>query len=131
MHGNPTAPPSFLPASAIPLFHMGLTRLCEQEVLQDPQLNHAAWLAAFAALTGTDLTTGTGTDGPKFSPLCKLAIRNQLRSMSLRSFPALAPLGQSRKTAHAAPAPKLLLMTRRFKNFRELLAILSLPGWTS
>ena len=57
MHGNPTAPPSFLPASAIPLFHMGLTRLCEQEVLQDPQLNHAAWLAAFAALTGTDLTT--------------------------------------------------------------------------
>ena len=36
---------------------MGLTRLCEQEVLQDPQLNHAAWLAAFAALTGTDLTT--------------------------------------------------------------------------
>ena len=57
MHGNPTAPPSFLPASAIPLFHMGLTRLCEQEVLQDPQLNHAAMLAAFAALTGTDLTT--------------------------------------------------------------------------
>ena len=57
MHGNPTAPPSFLPASAIHFFHMGLTRLCEQEVLQDPQLNHAAWLAAFAALTGTDLTT--------------------------------------------------------------------------
>ena len=57
MHGNPTAPPSFLPASAIHFFHMGLTRLCEQEVLQDPQLNHAAWLAAFAAHTGTDLTT--------------------------------------------------------------------------
>ena len=29
----------------------------ESDVLQDPQLNHSAWLAAFAALTGTNLTT--------------------------------------------------------------------------
>ena len=59
MHGNQQAPPSFLPAASIPFFHMGLDRLCQPEpdVLQDPNLNHAAWLAAFAALTGTDLTT--------------------------------------------------------------------------
>ena len=57
LHGNQAAPPSFLPPSAIPLFHLGLARLCEPEALQDPKLNHSAWLAAFAALTGTDLTT--------------------------------------------------------------------------
>ena len=68
---------------------------------------------------------------PKFLPLYKRAIRNRLRNTSLRSSPALAPLGQSRKTVHAALAPKLLRMTRQFKNFRELPGILSLPGWTS
>ena len=138
MHGNPTAPPSFLPASAIHFFHMGLTRLCEQEVLQDPQLNHAAWLAAFAALTGTDLTTEhlallqhpsiPGQFPSKVFAPYKRAIRSRLRNTSLRSSPALAPLGQSRNTVHAALAPKLLRMTRQSKNFRELPGILSLPG---
>ena len=43
MHGNQAAPPSFLPPSAIPPFYVGLARLCESEVLQDPLLNHSAW----------------------------------------------------------------------------------------
>ena len=68
---------------------------------------------------------------PKFLPFYKRAIRNRLRNTSLRSSPALAPLGQSRKTVHAALAPKLLRMTRQFKNFRELPGILCPPGWTS
>ena len=34
---------------------------------------------------------------PKFSPLCKLAIRHRLRNMSLRSFPALPLLGSQEK----------------------------------
>ena len=134
MHGNPTAPPSFLPASAIPLFHMGLTRLCEQEVLQ-PGLLHSlpsqARTSPLSTWPSCNIRLSLANFLPKFSPRCKLAIRNRLRSMSLRSFPALVPLGQSRKTVHAAPAPKLLLTMRRFKNFRELLEILSLPGWTS
>ena len=57
MHGNPQAPPKFLPAAPIPFFHMELDQLCHSNILQDPNLNHAAWLAAFAALTGTDLTS--------------------------------------------------------------------------
>ena len=51
--------------------------------------------------------------------------------MSLKSFPALAPPERSRKTVHAAPAPKLLLMMQQFKSFRELLVIPSLPGLAS
>ena len=138
MHGNPTAPPSFLPASAIPLFHMGFTRLCEPEVLQDPSLTMRPGLlhsppsqartSPLSTWPSCNIRLSLANFLPKFLPLCKLAIRNRLRITSLRSFPALAPLGQSRKTAHAAPAPKLM---SRFKNFRELLAILSLPGWTS
>ena len=53
----PTGPSQFLPAASIPFFHMGLDQLCHSNILQDPQLNHAAWLAAFAALPGTDLTS--------------------------------------------------------------------------
>ena len=56
MHDNPHAPPKFLPAASIPFYHMGLEQLCQQGLLQDRELVHAAWLAAFAALTGTTLT---------------------------------------------------------------------------
>ena len=41
------------------------------------------------------------------------------------------PFGRSRKTVHAAPAPKLLRMMQQFKSFQKLLAIPSLPGLTS
>ena len=43
--------PAFLPLSAIPLFNLGVAGLCAPEILQDPNINHAAWLTAYAALT--------------------------------------------------------------------------------
>ena len=46
-----TAP---VPVAAIPFFNMGVERL--SAILQDPNLNHAAWLTAYAALTADNFS---------------------------------------------------------------------------
>ena len=60
MVDDPQAPlrtaPDFLPVAAIPLFNMGVERLCAPDILQDPTLNHAAWLTAYAALTADNFS---------------------------------------------------------------------------
>ena len=48
--------PDFLPVAAIPFFNMGVERLCAPDILQDPALNHAAWLTAYAALTADNFS---------------------------------------------------------------------------
>ncbi len=60
MVDDPQAPirtaPDFLPVVAIPLFNLGVERLCAPEILQDPNINHAAWLTACAALTADNFS---------------------------------------------------------------------------
>ena len=48
--------PSFLSAAAIPFFNMGVHRICANEIIQDPNLNHPTWLSAYAALTADNFS---------------------------------------------------------------------------
>ena len=52
----PAQSPVIIPLAAIPFFHLGVDDLCTPEILQDSNLNHAAWLTALAALTADNFS---------------------------------------------------------------------------